>query len=87
MEKNYNAIVKLLLETSNININWKSEIGWTPLSYAVEGGYNNMVKLLLEAGAKVDYEYIVDVSKPVPSLVYTSVKLIADPDVSGCYSL
>ena len=46
-----------------------------------------MVELLLEARAKVDYKYIVYVSEPTPSLVYASVELIANPGVSGCYSM
>ena len=87
MEKGYDAIVKLLLETGNVNINWKSKTGWTPLSYAIERGHKDVVELLLKAGAKVDYEYTVNVSKSTPSLVYTSVELIANPGVSGCYSL
>ena len=46
-----------------------------------------MVELLLKAGAKVDYKYIVDVSKSAPSLVHASVELITNSSVSGCYSL
>ena len=87
MEKGYDAIVKLLLETGNINVNWKDKTGWTPLSYAIERGRKDVVKLLLEAGAKVDYEYTVDVSEPALSLVYASIESIADPGVSGCYSV
>ena len=87
MEKGYDAIVKLLLETGNINVNWKGETGWTPLSYAIEGGHKYMVELLLKAGAKVDYEYTIDVSKSAPSLVYAFIESIANPSVSGCYSL
>ena len=80
-------MVKLLLEMGNVNVDWKSETGWTSLSYAIEGGHNDMVELLLKAGAKVDYEYTVDVSKSAPSLVYASVESITNSSVSGCYSL
>ena len=82
-------MVKLLLETGNVNINWKSKTGWTPLSYAIEGGHKDMVELLLKAGAKVDYEYTVHVSKSAPSLVHAFVKsiAIANPGVSGCYRM
>ena len=80
-------MVKLLLETGNINVNWKGKTGWTPLSYAIEGGRKDVVELLLKAGAKVDYEYTVDVSKSTPSLVHASVELIANPGVSGCYRM
>ena len=85
MEKGYDAIVKLLLETGNINVNWKGKTGWTPLSYAIEGGRKDVVELLLKAGAKVDYEYTV--SKSAPSLVHIFVESIANPGVPGCYSM
>jgi ankyrin repeat protein len=85
--KGYDAIVKLLLETDNINVNWKGKTGWTPLSYAIEGGYKNIVELLLEAGAKVDYEYTINVSEHTLSLVYISIESIANPSISGCYSM
>ena len=87
MKKGYDAIVKLLLETGNINVNWKGKTGWTPLSYAIEGGRGDVVELLLKARAKVDYEYTIYVSKSAPSLVHASVKSIADPSVSGCYRM
>ena len=77
----------LLLETGKVNVDWKDQNGWTPLSWATEGGHKAVVELLLKAGAKVDYEYIVDVSKPALSLVYFSVESIANPGVSGWYSM
>jgi len=80
-------MVKFLLETGNVNVDWKGKTGWTPLSYAIEGGHKDVVELLLKAGAKVDYKYIVDVSKSAPSLVHASVELITNSSVSGCYSL
>ena len=80
-------MVRLLLETGNVNVNWKSKTTWTPLSYAIEGGHEDMVELLLKAGAKVDYEYTVYVSKSALSLVHPSVESIANPGVSGCYRL
>jgi len=46
-----------------------------------------VVKLLLKTGAKVDYEYTIDISEPVLSLVHVFIKLIANPSVSGCYSM
>ena len=87
MEKGYNAIVKLLLKTGNINVNWKGKTGWTPLSYAIEGGRGDVVELLLKARAKVDYEYTVYVSKSAPSLVHAFAESIANPGVSGCYRM
>ena len=54
----------LLLETGKVNVNWKDKNGWAPLSWAVEGGHKAMVELLLKAGAKIDYEYNIYVSKP-----------------------
>ena len=83
----HGAIVKLLLATGTVDVNAKNENSWTPLSWATEGGYKDVVELLLKAGAKVDYEYTVDVSKSAPSLVHASVESITNSSVSGCYSL
>lgn len=80
-------IVKLLLATKKVNINAKDKAGWTLLSHAIEGECEDMVELLLKAGADFDYEYTNTVSKPTLSLVHTSVESIADPGVSGCYSV
>ena len=77
----------LLLETGKVNVDWKDQNGWTPLSWATEGGHKAVVELLLKAGAKVDYEYAVCVSKFAPSLVHASVESIANPGVSGCYRM
>lgn len=85
--KGHGAVVKLLLATGKANVNAKNKDSWTPLSWATEEGSKDMAELLLKAGAKVDYEYGVDVSKSAPSLVHASVKSIANPSVSGCYSL
>ena len=78
-------MVKLLLETGKANVEWKDGNNRTPLSWAIEGGYKAVVELLLKAGAKANYEYSVYVSKLALSLIYTSVKLIANWGVSGCY--
>jgi ankyrin repeat protein len=56
------AIVKLLLATGKINVNAKDKYNWTPLSCAIEEGHENLIKLLLEAGAKVNYKYTIKVS-------------------------
>jgi ankyrin repeat protein len=81
----HEAVVKLLLETGEVDVECKDENDWTPLSWAIEGGHEAIVKLLLKAGAKANCEYSVRVSKLALSLVYTSVKLIANPSVFGCY--
>ena len=81
------AIVKLLLATGKVDVNAKDKKCWTPLSCAIEEGHENSIKLLLQAGVKVDDEYTLYVSKPAPSVVHASVELIANPGVSGCYSL
>ena len=83
----HRATVKLLLTTGKVDVNAKNKNSWTSLSWATEGGYKDVVELLLKAGAKVDYEYTVDVSEPALSLVYAFVELIANPGISGCYSL
>jgi ankyrin repeat protein len=46
----YKAMVKLLLETGNVNINLVNQDGRTPLLYIVESRSEAIVKLLLETG-------------------------------------
>ena len=72
------AIVKLLLETGKVDIECKDKDNWTPLLWAIEGGHKAVVKLLLKAGARANRKYSVYVSKLTLSLIYTSVKLIAN---------
>jgi ankyrin repeat protein len=81
------AIVKLLLATGKVNVNAKDKNDETPLSCAIEEGHENSIKLLLEARAKVKYKYTIKVSQSVLSLVHASIKLIANPGVSGCYRM
>lgn len=85
--KGHGAVVKLLLAMGKANVNAKNKDSWTPLSWATEEGSKDMAELLLKAGAKVNYEYGVGVSKSAPSLVHSSVKSIANPSVSGCYRM
>ena len=80
-------MVKLLLETGKADVEWKDENDRTPLLWAIEGGHEAVVKLLLKAGAKANCEYSVYVSKLTLSLVYTSIKSIANPSVFGCYRM
>ena len=80
-------MVKLLLETGKADIKWKDVDNWTPLSWAIEGGHEAVVELLLKAGAKANCEYSVHVSKLALSLVHAFVELIANPGVFGCYRL
>ena len=80
-------MVKLLLETGKADIKWKDKNNRTPLSWAIEGGHEAVVELLLKAGAKANYEYSVHVSKLALSLVYAFVELIANPGVFGCYRM
>jgi ankyrin repeat protein len=49
------VITELLLERSNAEIDSKDKSGRTPLSWAMEKGWENVVKLLLETG-KVDVD-------------------------------
>ncbi|KAH8723883.1 ankyrin repeat-containing domain protein [Phaeosphaeriaceae sp. PMI808] len=84
----HGAIVNLLLATGKVDINVMDRDNWTPLSWAIEKSDKDMVELFLKAGARVDYTYVVyRVSEPALSLVYTSVELIANPSVSGYYSI
>ncbi|KAI9776691.1 MAG: hypothetical protein M1839_009418 [Geoglossum umbratile] len=46
----YEAVVKLLLETSKVNVDSKDSGGRTPLSWAAGRGHEVVVKLLLETG-------------------------------------
>ncbi|RYP32081.1 hypothetical protein DL768_011152 [Monosporascus sp. mg162] len=85
-KKGHEEVVRLLLETGRVDPDAKDINGQMPLSWATEGGHEAVVELLLKAGANVNYEYTV-VSKPAPSLVYSSVKSMANPGVSGWYSM
>ena len=80
-------MVKLLLKTGKADVEWKDKDDRTPLSWAIEGGHEAVVELLLKAGAKANCVYSIYVSKLTLSLVYTFVKLIANPSVFGCYRM
>ena len=41
-------MIKLLLETGKAVLDWKDEEGRTPLSWAVKGGHEAVVKWLLD---------------------------------------
>ncbi|KAI1161983.1 hypothetical protein F5B18DRAFT_625984 [Nemania serpens] len=48
------AVARLLLDTGKVEVDSKDNDGRTPLSWAAERGYENMVQLLLERGANAD---------------------------------
>jgi ankyrin repeat protein len=50
----YEAVVKLLVGRGDVNINMKDKSDWTPLSRAVERGYEAIVPLLIDSGAAVN---------------------------------
>lgn len=55
--KGYEAIVRLLLDTSNVDADPKDTNGRTPLSLAAENGHETIVKLLIGvAEVEVDYK-------------------------------
>ena len=51
-------VVKLLLE-KGAQPDFKNSTGWTPLSWAIEGGDVGVIHLLLANGAKVDCCYTI----------------------------
>ena len=85
VQNGHKAILKLLLETGKVDVECKDENDWTLLSWAIEGGHEAVVELLLKAGAKANCKYSIYVSKLALSLVYTSIKLIANPGVFSSY--
>jgi ankyrin repeat protein len=55
VEEGHAAVVKLLLETSQVDIDSKDKDGQTPLLWAARKGHEEIVKLLLATGrAKVE---------------------------------
>ena len=52
----HGPVVKLLLDTGEVNIDLEDSHGKAPLSYALENGSESVVNLLLETG-KVDVNY------------------------------
>ncbi|KAK6495967.1 hypothetical protein TWF481_003012 [Arthrobotrys musiformis] len=58
-EKGHEAVVKLLLEAGKMNPNTTDGRGRTPLLQAIEAGNVTIMQLLLDKGAKTDYQYTV----------------------------
>ena len=52
---NFNQFKNLIEENSNLNINEEDKRGYTPLTYACKYGDLDMVELLLDKGANIDY--------------------------------
>ncbi|KAH8695748.1 ankyrin repeat-containing domain protein [Phaeosphaeriaceae sp. PMI808] len=77
----HKAIVKLLLATGKVDVNAKNKDGWAPLSHAIEG------RIRARDYPYHRYDRPYGVSEPALSLIHTSVELIANPGVSGCYSV
>ncbi len=49
-EGGHDDIVKLLLDTGQVDVNSKDYSGWTPLVWATKGGHDDIVKLFLDIG-------------------------------------
>jgi ankyrin repeat protein len=49
-EGGHTAVVKLLLDTGEVDVDMEDEDGWTPLFWAVRGGHTATTKLLLDTG-------------------------------------
>ncbi|TFB00306.1 hypothetical protein CCMA1212_007939 [Trichoderma ghanense] len=61
--------VWLLLTRSDIDIDMKDDDSCTPLKYAVDGGYETIVKMLLARGAQVEPHY-----RPSDTLLITAIR-------------
>jgi ankyrin repeat protein len=48
------AVIKLLLETGNVDVDSKDKGGRTPLAWAARDGHEAVVKLLLEKGVNME---------------------------------
>ncbi|OCK76291.1 ankyrin, partial [Lepidopterella palustris CBS 459.81] len=48
-EGGHEAVVKLLLETGEVDVDSKDEDGWTPLSLAARGGHEAVARLLRQS--------------------------------------
>jgi ankyrin repeat protein len=51
VEKGQEEIVKLLLSTKKVDVDWPDANGQTPLSWAAEKGHEEIVRLVLKTGA------------------------------------
>lgn len=54
IDKNDYSHLKQFIEEKNLNINYRTDFGLTPLLYAANLGYSKLVKLLLENGADIN---------------------------------
>ncbi|KAH7112638.1 hypothetical protein EDB81DRAFT_623947, partial [Dactylonectria macrodidyma] len=52
-ENGHDAVAKLLLVSGRVDVDSRSNDGWTPLSWAAENSHDAVIKLLLGSG-KVD---------------------------------
>jgi ABC-type oligopeptide transport system ATPase subunit len=83
----HGATVKLLL-TKGTKIEAKdTKYRRTALSWAIQNGHEDVAKLLLNAGADVNFEYEIYVSKPTSSPVHAVAVMIANPGISGGYRM
>jgi ankyrin repeat protein len=55
-ENGNRKIAELLLANKEADVKYTDEKGRTALHYAAHRGYLDIVKLLVEAGAEIDYE-------------------------------
>lgn len=51
----HTAIVELLTQRKDVNVNILSDAGRSPIFWPSANGYEAIVKLLIAAGAKVDF--------------------------------
>jgi ankyrin repeat protein len=61
------GLVKNLIEKGN-DIDQEDELGKTPIIYAAENGYKNIIRLLVNHGAKINYKLFCVIKTKIESM-------------------
>jgi Ankyrin repeats (many copies) len=81
-ENDAKQVADLIRKGANVNV--KDRWGWAPMSMAAYGGYADIAKLLIEAGADLDYQDV-DNDKPIDlatSKGHTDVVLLIQEEMT-----